>query len=186
MSGAQAILIKIADTPDEIEQVHRLNHETFVEEIPQHAGTSGGRLVDAHHERNTYFVAKAGEQVVGMIALTRSKGDRFNVDEKMSDPSRLDPYRGSAAEIRLLAVRKEFRRTLLFMRLMLSFAEYCIAQGFRYAVISGLDKNEALYRRLGFLPVDRPVQRGQACYIPMVLTLDDYLKAAASLAKGQP
>ena len=42
-------LFKRAESQPEFEQVHRLNHRTFVEEIPQHQPTGTGDLVDKFH-----------------------------------------------------------------------------------------------------------------------------------------
>ena len=43
MTGMQ---FKQAETPDEIEQIHRLNHRIFAEEVGQHSRTPDGRLID--------------------------------------------------------------------------------------------------------------------------------------------
>ena len=60
---------KRAETADEIEQIHRLNYRTFVEEIPQHTAQEPGRLVDKFHAKNTYFVAVSEGSVVGMVCF---------------------------------------------------------------------------------------------------------------------
>ncbi|WP_285849425.1 hypothetical protein [Niallia taxi] len=42
MAKASSYLFKIASHPQEFEQIFRLNHETFAEEIPQHDKNSKG------------------------------------------------------------------------------------------------------------------------------------------------
>ena len=49
-------VFKLAETRQEFEQVHRLNYQTFVGEIPQHADTGTGVLVDKFHTKNIYFI----------------------------------------------------------------------------------------------------------------------------------
>jgi len=49
-------LYKVAATADEFEQIHRLNYQTFVGEIPQHSPNPEGRLVDKFHAENTYLI----------------------------------------------------------------------------------------------------------------------------------
>lgn len=44
---------RTAATEAEREQVHLLNHEIFVEEIPQHQPNPERRLVDRFHGENT-------------------------------------------------------------------------------------------------------------------------------------
>src|SRR5947208_15947168 len=58
---------KLAETAAEFEQVHRLNYRTFVREIPQHADSGDGSLVDKFHDKNTYILALRDDQIVGMM-----------------------------------------------------------------------------------------------------------------------
>ena len=58
--------IKIASEPQEIEQIHRLNYKTFVEEIPQHTPNSERRIIDKYHDENTYVICLLGDQLVGI------------------------------------------------------------------------------------------------------------------------
>ena len=43
-------VFKRAEDEHELEAIHRLNYQTFVREIPQHADTGSGRLVDRLHD----------------------------------------------------------------------------------------------------------------------------------------
>ena len=61
-------VFKCADTDAEFEQIHRLNYQTFVTEIPQHADTGAGLLVDKFHNKNAYFVVLKDNRVVGMVS----------------------------------------------------------------------------------------------------------------------
>ena len=45
---------KIAETPDEFEQIFRLNYKTFTEEIPQNEANPERSRVDKFHAENTY------------------------------------------------------------------------------------------------------------------------------------
>ena len=60
--------LKIATEDWEFEAIHRLNYQTFVEEIPQHAPNPDGRLVDRFHAENHYVIALQGRQIAGMLA----------------------------------------------------------------------------------------------------------------------
>jgi aspartate aminotransferase-like enzyme/predicted N-acetyltransferase YhbS len=168
------LVVRIADTEDEFEQIHRLNYQTFVEEVGQHQATADGRLVDAHHGQNVYFIAKRGPTVVGMICLTPFDGIAFSIEKRLADPRVIDAYRAQAIEIRLLAVRKETRSTAVFARLASALAEYAIARGYRYGLISGLTTREPLYRRFGFERLGEPVPAGLAAFVPMVVSLERF------------
>jgi hypothetical protein len=51
---------KLADRPEELDQVHRLVFRTFVLEIKQHPDPGGGRLIDKFHHKNRYLMAERG------------------------------------------------------------------------------------------------------------------------------
>jgi len=98
---------KIASTPAEFEAIHRLNHATFALEIPQHAPSPIGRLVDRYHSDNTYVVCLSGNDVVGMVAGRCSRP--FSLDQKLRDLDAYLPPHRKAVEIRLLAVAPAYR-----------------------------------------------------------------------------
>ena len=71
----------IATETWEFEQIHRLNHETFVEEITEHPRSPSGRLVDRFDDENTYAICVYNRQLAGMVAI---RGRRpFSLDQKL-------------------------------------------------------------------------------------------------------
>jgi len=52
MASFMSIIFKVATEPDEFEKIHRLNYQTFVEEIPQYEPNPQGMLVDKFHDEN--------------------------------------------------------------------------------------------------------------------------------------
>src|SRR5689334_14643924 len=92
---------KPAETDDEMEQIHRLNHRIFAEEVGQHARTVDGRLVDKFHGRNRYFIASHRGELVGMISA--HGGPEFSIASRLNDPGILKSLR-APLEIRLLAI----------------------------------------------------------------------------------
>jgi len=176
--------IKLAETGAEREQVHRLNYETFVEEIPQHAPNPERRLVDRFDAENEYAIAlDGGGEVIGMLALRARRP--FSLDQKLE---RLDDYlppHRSLCELRLLAVRREHRHRVLMRDLVAFTAQRCIAAGHDLAVISGTTRQLALYRHLGFKPFGPLVGAPGAQFQPMFLSLEG-LKASAGEVLGVP
>ncbi|MDH4325297.1 MAG: aminotransferase class V-fold PLP-dependent enzyme [Betaproteobacteria bacterium] len=174
--------IKLAETPAEREQVHRLNYATFVEEIPQHAPNSERRLVDRFDAENEYAIALDGlGEVIGMLALRARRP--FSLDQKLE---RLDDYlpsHRSLCELRLLAVRREHRHRVLLRDLVAFTTRRCVEAGHDLAVISGTTRQLALYRHLGFEPFGPRVGSAEAQYQPMVLSLEG-LKASAGNVLG--
>ena len=159
---------RIAGPPD-FDAIHALNYETFVEEIPQHAEKASRRLVDRFHETNTYVVCVADARLVGMVCGRCERP--FSLDAKVTDLDRSLPAHSKVVEVRLLAVRREWRKTTVFRDLMTFLARHFIAPGCDLAVISGTVRELKLYRHLGFEPFGERVGSAGAPYQPMSLTL---------------
>ncbi len=166
---AAGLTFKIASEPDEIEQVHRLNYRTFVEEIPQHPPNEEKRLVDRFHDENTYCICLDGGRLAGMLAL---RGNRpFSLDAKLPDLDRHLPPDSRPCEIRLLAVEPAYRNRFVFGRLLRFAVAECLRRGYTLALISGTPRQSRLYRHMGFVPFAGPVGTPAAPYQPMLLPL---------------
>lgn len=174
---------KLASEESELEQVHRLNHATFAEEIPQHAADPTGLLVDRFHDENTYVIALDGDRVVGMVAL---RGKRpFSLDAKLEDLDSYLPRGRSLCEVRLLAVARERRKGPVFRGLMHLLVEHGRRQGYDLAVISGTVRQLKLYRHLGFTPFGPRVGPPEAQYQPMQVTLEAIQERGRAFATPQ-
>lgn len=169
-SPSDTLVFKVADEADELEQVHRLNYRTFVEEIPQHAGNAERVLVDKFHGDNTYVIAKRGSRVVGMTALREQRP--FSLDAKIRDLDSHLPPGLSLCEVRLLAVEPEFRNGVVFRGLVTAMMHCGVSRGFNAAVISGTTRQRGLYEHLGFVAFGPQVGTPDAAFQPMYITLD--------------
>jgi GNAT superfamily N-acetyltransferase len=174
----QPVVFKLATEPQEIEQLHRLNYRTFVEEIPQHAPNPEGRLVDRFHDENTYVIGVADGRVVAMLAL---RGKRpFSLDSKLPDLDNNLPPGRRVVEVRLLAVEPDRRRGPVFHQLFEFAVEHCLSQGYDLAIISGTTRQIRLYRHVGFEPFGPLVGKEGAQFQPMFLTLEAFVERARS------
>lgn len=164
------LTFKVADRPEEREQIHRLNHRTFAGEIPQHPATPDGRLVDKFDAENTYLVCLHRDRLVGMIAV---RGTRpFSLDGKLPDlDAHLPPHR-AACELRLLSVDPDYRSGRVLLGLMALLRRHCLDRGYDLGLISGTTRQQKLYRHLGFVPFGPLVGAADARFQPMSLTLD--------------
>ncbi len=89
----RSLRFKIATEDWEFEEIHRLNHATFVDEIPQHAARPSHRLVDKFHDENTYVIAVNDERVIAMTAIRGSRP--FSLDAKVAESRPISPGRSS-------------------------------------------------------------------------------------------
>jgi aspartate aminotransferase-like enzyme/GNAT superfamily N-acetyltransferase len=175
---------KIADRQEEFDAIHRLNYQTFVEEIPQHAPNAVRLLVDRFHEENTYAVCLDGSELIGMVAGRCQRP--FSLDTKVADLDRHLPRHDRAVEIRLLAVKPEFRYRPVFARLIVQLARHFRALGCDLALISGTVRQLALYEHLGFQAFGPLVGTADALYQPMYLTLESWRGNRALFAPSEP
>jgi aspartate aminotransferase-like enzyme len=161
---------KWAETDDELDQVHRLNYESFVREVAQYSDPGTGRLVDKFHDKNTYVIARLGGDVVGMVAAH----DRppFSVADRLADPAVLDRPGEQPLEVRLLAVRPGYRRGPVFSGLLWALHQHARRLGHTRLLISGLEERVSLYAKLGFSALGPAVTCGRAAFVPMTLDLD--------------
>lgn len=166
------LTFKLADQAWEMEAIGRLIYETFVEEIPQHPPNPQRTLTDKFHPENVYLIALDGERLAGMLAVRERRP--FSLDQKLPDLDTWIPAGRKACELRLLAVRPEYRNGRTTRALLAHVAQLCIARGFDLALISGTTRQQKLYSHLGFVPFGPLVGAPGAWFQPMRLTLERF------------
>ena len=160
---------KIATEQAEFEAIHRLNYETFVEEIPQHTPNPQRMLIDRFHEQNTYVICLAEDRVGGMVCGRCTRP--FSLDQKVADLDRYLPQHSKAVEVRLLSIARPYRKTAVFGGVIALLCRHFTEEGCDLAVISGTVRELRLYRHLGFETFGELVGSETAAYQPMYLTL---------------
>lgn len=179
---ASAVSFRIASEDWEFEQIHRLNYQTFVEEIPQHRPNTERALIDPFHAENTYLIAVRERRVLGMMAVRGSRP--FSIDRKVPDVDRHLPPGRSPCEVRLLATTRDARNGVVFRGLVDLLARHAMAHGFDLAVISGTVRQAKLYSHLGFIPFGHQVGTSDALYQPMYLTLERFRALSRTFDSG--
>lgn len=162
-------VFKPLQTAQEMEQVHRLNYQTFAQEIRQYAADGTGRLVDKFHDKSCYYIAACDGRVVGMISAHDQPP--FSTAARLADPGVLEQPGMRTLEVRLLAVDPNQRHSTVFAGLIWSVYQHAREGGYTHLLISGLVQRRRLYERLGFRPLGVPVRGGDAEFVPMILEL---------------
>lgn len=169
MSDTDSLVFKVASEPWEFEQIHELNYQTFVDEIPQHQHNENRKLIDKYHKENTYVICVRDKEVLGMIALRDKRP--LSLDEKLENIETYLPPFKSILEYRLLAVKKEHRNSAIFTGIMKKSFDMAIQGGHDIAVISGTTRQTRLYKHLGFKPFGPLVGKQDALYQPMYIDI---------------
>ncbi len=172
---------KLASEAWEFSQIARLNHHTFVEEIPQHEALCGAAAEreDPYHSENTYLICVRDGQVVGMLALRDKRP--FSLEKKLPGLDSYLPPARSIVEMRLLSVRSAYRNGRILFGLMRLAASYCAEKAYDLAVISALVKNVRLYRRFGYIPFGPLVGTGKVRFQPMYLQAETFERLGSKL-----
>jgi aspartate aminotransferase-like enzyme len=181
------LVFKFAAENWEFEQIHRLNYETFVEEIPQHQPSSTRRLVDKFHGENTYLICLENNKLAGMLAV---RGQRpFSLDQKLPDLGSYLPPARQVFEVRLLAIAKSYRRPRggqILSGLIALLWQYCVENGYDLAIISGTTRQLKLYHHLGFVPFGPLIGPAGAQFQPMFARLESFEVIAREFLRTQP
>jgi aspartate aminotransferase-like enzyme/N-acyl-L-homoserine lactone synthetase len=188
MSTNRAPLVfKFASEDWELEQIHRLNYRTFVEEIPQHKSSPTHRLVDKFHAENTYLICLEDQKLVGMLA---ARGNRpFSLDQKLPDLDTHLPSGRTVCEIRLLAIDKKHRGSRggqILSGLLALLWQHGVERGYDLAIISGTMRQLRLYQHFGFVPFGPVVGTGDAQFQPMYVTLETFEVTAREFLRSAP
>lgn len=165
---------KLASTKEDFIKIHKLNYDTFVEEIPQHTSNDNGVLVDIFHDKNLYFICLKGEKLVGMVAVNAMPP--FSLEMKLDNLNDYLPRIDGVCEIRLLSIAKEYRKGKVIRGLLTVLGRYCLNKNYKLAIISGNVIEQRMYHKLGFVNFGPTVGTEVAKYQPMYLTLEDLSK----------
>ncbi len=160
---------KRAASADEFDQIRRLNHQVFVDEVGQHEATDSGRLIDRFESKSIYFIAQRGDVLAGMISVHDEPP--FSISGKLSDSSVLTKLGSRLLEVRLLAIQPNERHTAVFAGLLYAVFRYAAAGRYSHLLISGLQERRTMYERLGFRALGPAVGSGNAQFIPMAVEL---------------
>ena len=172
---------KIATEDWEYEQIYEMNYRTFVEEIGQHQPNLPHILVDKFNKDNTYIICLDKKKLLGMVSVSGKRP--FSLDEKLHNLDSYMPLGRSICEIRLLAVKRACRYSQVIRDLLAKTIQYCLDAGYDLAIISGLLRQQKLYRHMGFIPFGPVVGTGEAVFQPMYLTTEELAQSRSVFAK---
>lgn len=168
MSG---VAFREARTVEEIEQLHRLNHRTFADELGQYGRRPDGVLVDRLHESNRYFVALERGNVIGMLSINATPP--FSIEKRLPEGVAIEDVAERPCEVRLLAILPEARRGVVLAGLIWKVYTEARREERSHMLISGIAERREMYEALGFRALGPPVADGRASFVPMVLDLWD-------------
>lgn len=107
-----------------------------------------------------------------MLALRDKRP--FSLDQKMENLDGYIPIHKRICEVRLLSVRKQFRKTKVMYGLIKKAFQYITLNEYDVLVISGILNQQKLYKHIGFIPFGDVVGKDNAKFQPMYITRDSF------------
>ena len=160
---------KTADSARERAEVNRLLYQTFVLEIPRYDDPGTDFLIDRFDRNNVYFIAVHHGSVCGTMAV--HDGPVFSAASAIAETSVFARLRRPLLEARIFAVDSHRRFGVAFAGLACSVYQYAVSNGYANILITGLERRQGMYERMGFRPLGPAVVRGDDCFVPMSLDL---------------
>jgi histidinol-phosphate/aromatic aminotransferase/cobyric acid decarboxylase-like protein len=148
----------------EREEIYRLRHEVYAQELGQHPLNSSKRLRDSLDEENVYIVAKVAGKMVGFISVTTPGRAGYSIDKYFAREALPFPVDENLYEIRLLTVLRAHRGSELAMLLMYAAFRWVESHGGRQVVAIGRREILELYVRAGLRPMGKAAQSGLVTY----------------------
>jgi len=150
---SKKLVLKIAETREELEACFKLLHDAYVESGFMTPDPSGMRVTIYHAlPTTTTLCAKYDDKVVGTISLIRESAIGFPL-QRIFDLSSVRAKEGQIAEVSALAVHPRFRRTggSVLFPLMKFMYEYCTTFfDTRHLVIAVNPRHIEMYESLLF------------------------------------
>jgi GNAT superfamily N-acetyltransferase len=147
------LVLKIADTREELEACFKLLHDAYVSSGFMTPDPSGMRVTIYHAlPTTTTLCAKYDNQVVGTLSLIRESAIGFPL-QRIFDLTGIREKEGNIAEVSALAVHPRFRRTggTILFPLMKFMYEYCTTFfDTRHLVIAVNPRHIEMYESLLF------------------------------------
>jgi len=147
------LVLKIADTREELEACFKLLHDAYVNSGFMTPDPSGMRVTIYHAlPTTTTLCAKYDDQVVGTLSLIRESAIGFPL-QRIFDLTSVREKEGNIAEVSALAVHPRFRRTggSILFPLMKFMYEYCTTFfDTRHLVIAVNPRHIEMYESLLF------------------------------------
>lgn len=171
---SQNLLIKVADQPWELDEICRLNHQTFSVEIPQHNENSGGMLIDKFHEENQYIICLDKSELVGMVAFRHLRP--FSLDSKVNNIEQYLPPHKSLCELRLLSIKPTYRKSKVFYLLFRELFNQFNKMNYDFALITGILSQQKLYKSIGCVAFG-PIVGDSVKFQPMYATPELFFKS---------
>ena len=177
---AHRFLTRLATASDR-EQIYRIRHAVYADELGQHAGNPEGRLQDALDAENDYIVLLDEDQVAAFVSFTPPSARAFSIDKYFQRGDLPLRFHDRLYELRLLTVRDDYRHTAALRLLVRATFDHLHARGATEAIAIGRRELLGMYARIGFKRLGLTTQSGRVVYELMRIDEDGFRRQSARI-----
>lgn len=170
-------------TPSDREQIYRIRHAVYADELGQHAGNAEGLLRDQLDAENAYLVVLDRDQVTAFVAITPPSASAFSLDKYFSRAEIPVCFHDRLYELRLLTVCPPYRHSTALVTLVRATFAHLHALGATEAIAIGRREVLSLYEGIGFRRLGLITQSGRVSYELMQIDEDGFRKHGAKLLR---
>ena len=170
-------------TDEEREEIYRIRHEVYAQELGQHSECNARQLCDPLDEGNIYLVARVAQVLQGFISVTPPSLGRYSIDKYFARESLPFQVDEGLFELRLLTVSKPHRGRELAMLLMYAAFRWVEANGGNRIVAIGRREILELYLKVGLKQAAQTTRSGLVTYDLVHATVSE-IRAASEAFKG--
>lgn len=171
-------------TDSDREQIYRIRHAVYAEELGQHPRNAEGALRDALDAVNDYIVVLEQDRVVAFVAITPPTAGTFSIDKYFSRTDLPIRFHERLYELRLLTVCHGYRHAMLLRLLVEATFGHLHALGATEAIAIGRQEILDLYEGLGFQRLGLTLQSGRVSYELMKIDAEGFQRHGARLLRA--
>ncbi len=174
---------RLATSPDR-EQIYRIRHAVYADELGQHASNAEGALRDPLDAENDYLVVLEHDKVAAFIAITPPAASRFSIDKYFPRADLQVQFHDALYELRLLTVLPEYRHSAVLPLLVRATFGYLHARGATEAIAIGRSDILRMYESIGFKRLGLTTRSGRVSYELMRIDEDGFRRHGAKFLRA--
>jgi histidinol-phosphate/aromatic aminotransferase/cobyric acid decarboxylase-like protein len=171
--------VSIATTARDREDIYRLRHDVYAEELEQYESRPDGVLPDSTDIRGSYIITYVDKTLAGFVGITPPGSPRYSVDKYFTRDGIPITFNNRLYEIRALTVRRPYRGSHIAGCLMYAAFRWIQARGGEHIMSMGRRDVVDMYLRLGLNLIGQSVKCGAITYdllVAEVNTISSRLK----------
>lgn len=168
-------------TPEDRDEIYRIRHDVYAEELGQHIPNSAGILTDSLDRFNQYIVIREIDKIVAFISITPPTASSFSIDKYFSRNEIPIRFHDRLYELRLLTVVGPCRNSTVFPMLIAATFSYLRDRGATEVVAIGRREILGMYEKIGFERLGFVANSGKVTYELMRIDEQGFRKRSQSL-----